>query len=104
MDKGLERTLELDARLVEVAGKVKVLSSLAWSEDDAERFLESWRKGKPKLPSPKVELPRTNGAVDELTAIAKAADGSDPLGYYVGQTARSYAMAGRMLAAQGTKA
>ena len=97
MGKGLERTLELDARLVEVAGKVKVLSSLAWDEAECARFLEGWRKGKPKLPAPELAPTKVGTAVEELTAIALACDFEDPLSAYVGRTARSYAMAAPML-------
>lgn len=103
MGKGLERTLELDARLVEVAGKVKVLSTLAWDEAECERFLEGWRRGKPRLPAPEVQPVKVGAAVEELTAIASACDFDDPLAAYIGRTARSYAMAARMLAAQGTR-
>lgn len=102
MGQGLDALLDLDAKLVEAAQRVKVLSSLEWPDGEADKFLAGWRKGKAKLPSVAPQKADHGDAVAELTALAKKADGDDPLARYVARTARSYAMAGRMLMAAGT--
>src|SRR5947208_490291 len=59
MDPDIERALGLDARLVEAAKQVKVLSTLEWPDDQGAKFLAAWRRKKPKLPDvrpPKVTL------------------------------------------------
>lgn len=101
-DVVVKRALELDARLVETAQKVKVLSSLAWPEAEATRFLAAWRKGKPRLPDVPPPTRELGGAVREFEAIAAECDRDDPLHRFIQRTARSYGMAARMLEATGT--
>lgn len=102
-DPVLARALDLDARLVEAAQKVKVLSTLAWPEAEATKFLAGWKRGKPKLPE--VEQPKRSltDAVRAFDAIAADCDAGDPLHRFLQRTARSYAMAARMLDCTGTR-
>jgi hypothetical protein len=48
----LQQIAAADARLVEAAKDVKVLSYLAWPARLAEEFLAHWRAGDPRLPEP----------------------------------------------------
>src|SRR5687768_9547096 len=104
MDPVLERALRLDARLVDAARQVKVLSTLAWPEDQATRFLSAWRRRRPRLPDPREARPPLHEVVAEFDAIAAACDPDDPLHRFLQRTARSYSMAARMLASAGTRA
>src|SRR5262249_27898806 len=103
VDAVLTKALELDARLVEAAKNVKVLSSLAWPESEATKFLGSWKKGKPKLPDPSMPKVKLGDVVKEFDGIAKDCDAGDPLHTFLQRTARSYSIAARMLARSGTK-
>lgn len=102
MDPVLTKALQLDARLVDAARSVKVLSSLAWPEAEATKFLAGWRKGKAKLPDPSLPKARLGEVVKEFEAIAAQADAQDPLHRFLQRTARSYALAARMLGRVGT--
>jgi uncharacterized protein (TIGR02421 family) len=103
VDPVLTKALQLDARLVEAAKSVKVLSSLAWPDAEATRFLSGWRKGKAKLPDPATPKVKLGDAIKEFEAIAAQADADDPLHRFLQRTARSYAIAARMLGRAGTK-
>ena len=95
---------ELDAALPGLARKIRVLDALAWPDGVEETFLANWRAGRAQLP--KVELqPRDHSA--DITALESFIDHCDeahPAGNYLAMTARSYATAGRMLGAIGTRA
>ena len=93
---------EWDARLVDAARPIKVLSSLGWSVQVCELFLASWARGKPELPSisyPKIDYAERRHA---LMDIVRNCDKSHPLGRYIVQTASSYVVAARMLESIGT--
>lgn len=94
--------LALDARLVEVARSIKVLTHLGWPPQARERFLETWKAGRPELPQPCYEVPDSRDAVAELERIAAACPTGHALGEYVRRTAESYITAAGGLAAVGT--
>lgn len=77
---------------------------LTWPEGAVQGFLESWRRGEPKLPD--VEVPRISlrDEREALEQIIDDADASDPLERFVADTAHSYAIATQMLEAMGTPA
>ncbi|WPN49364.1 flavohemoglobin expression-modulating QEGLA motif protein [Pseudomonas sp. P8_241] len=95
---------ELDAALPRLACKIRVLDALAWPDGVEEDFLEHWRGGKARLP--RVELPPRDHSADiaALETFAGRCDQQHPAGHHLAVTARSYAMAGRMLGAIGTPA
>lgn len=102
MDTTLERFAELDARLVEAAKDVKVLSLLAWPAAAGPEFLASWHAGDPRLPRVeprKVGFARNTRA---LEAIMTECDRGHPVGRYLYRTARSYVVAAAMMEAAGT--
>lgn len=97
-----ERATELDRRLVAAARRVKVLSSLTWGEEVVHAFLRGWRSGEPRLPEPAPVARSLSETVAELESVVREADSSDPLQRFVADTARSYALAARMLEASGS--
>lgn len=103
-DAVLIRLAALDARLVEAAKRIKVLSSLAWPAHLLPRFLESWNKGAAELPPIKqVGKPYTTEQ-QELRSIMRECDQSHPIGAYIFRTADSYCLAATMLECMGTAA
>lgn len=98
-----EHTRRLDAALCAIGPRIKVLSRLAWPERPIEEFLESWRRGEPRIPE--VEYPKEpffETARIELQRIRDEADASDPIEAYIKRTAHSYALAAQLLDAVGT--
>jgi uncharacterized protein (TIGR02421 family) len=93
---------ELDNALVQASKKIKVLNALAWPADAEEKFLSSWKKGKPELPTVKLAVPEVQANIDALNAIATQCDVQHPVEKFLAETARSYADAGRMLQNIGT--
>lgn len=94
----------LDRRLCDVAKGIRVLGMLTWPEGAVQSFLESWRRGDPRLPE--VELPPVDLRAEReaLDRIIDEADASDPMERFVADTAYSYALAAQMLEARGTPA
>jgi uncharacterized protein (TIGR02421 family) len=98
-----EKKIEkLDAGLVKASKKIKVLNALAWPADAEEKFLDSWRKGKPRLPEINLPIPNVEANVALLDSIAGQCDTQHPVGKFLAETAESYANAGRMLQNIGT--
>ena len=93
---------ELDDRLIKAAKKVKVLSTLSWPVDAGEKFLDSWRNGKPALPRVSIKPPDIAANLQDLDDIAGMCCQDDPVEKFLYETARSYANAGRMLVNVGT--
>ena len=83
---------------------MRVLSTLTWDEHVVNRFLETWRKGRPEVPEVAYQGIDLAGARQELRAVAGAADEAEPLQAFIARTARSYLAAARMLEAIGDEA
>jgi uncharacterized protein (TIGR02421 family) len=98
----LQQIAAADARLVEAAKDVKVLSYLAWPARLAEEFLAGWRAGDPRLPAAPREPHRFDHNIDELRAVMDECDVGEPIGRYLLRTARSYVTAARMVERIGT--
>ncbi len=98
----LQEIAAADARLVDAAKDVKVLSHLAWPARLADEFLARWQAGDPRLP----EVPRPRFQFDhniaELRAVMDECDVDEPIGRYLLRTARSYVTAARMVERIGT--
>jgi uncharacterized protein (TIGR02421 family) len=104
LPREIVRFIEQDAKLVEAARHIKVLSALGWPAETAEEFLRGYEQGNPKLPVvtyPKVDLSSQRKA---LADIARMCDPAHPIGRYLNQTANSYIAGARMLESVGTKA
>lgn len=94
----------LDARLVAAVRGLRLLGLTSWPASLQQPFLASVERGQPRLPV--VDYPKHDfGDVRrELDAIATAADATHPLGLYVGESARSWAIAAELLESLGTPA
>lgn len=88
---------KLDSELIESSKKIKVLSALAWPADSENKFLEAWRKKNPVLPAIALHRPVLSRQIAALDSIASACDLSEPVEKFIGESAWSYATAGRML-------
>ncbi|HEY8380348.1 MAG TPA: tyrosine/phenylalanine carboxypeptidase domain-containing protein [Nannocystis sp.] len=104
MPESLARFAELDARLVDAARDIKILSNLEWPRRVGAEFLARWHAGDPQLP--KVEVPRVKYAAQRkaLAAIMRQCDRDHPVGRFLLRTAQSYALAAAMMEAAGTPA
>ena len=89
---------DLDARLVNVAKGIKVLTNLTWPERLCGEFLAGYQKGSPKLPEIEYRPVDYSENLRELKAILAECDRSHPVGNYIYQTAESYRLAATMLA------
>lgn len=97
MNDDLAYFAKLDEELVDCAKHIKVLSSLAWSETDGQKFLASWSAGQPEIPQPVYKKHSYPEHVQKLNQIAEAAGTDHPVGRYISRTAHSYIRAARML-------
>lgn len=95
---------ELDARLVEAAKHIKVLSAMAWPPELLSQFLDSWQKGNPALPAITHKGKSFSSPQTALRQIMRECDQSHPLGAYLFRTADSYCLAATMLECMGTAA
>lgn len=102
MDRDLATFADIDARLVEIAKDIKILSALAWPPSAADEFLAGWNAGDPRLPV--IEGPRINNdpILRELDALMAECDRDHPVGRFLHRSARSYHTAAAMIAAIGT--
>jgi uncharacterized protein (TIGR02421 family) len=99
----LKRLKVLDRELRTAARRINVLKHLRWPPGLQEQFLSNWRAGNPELPRVELEAPSYTGEIAALLDLMERCDLSDPLGALLYRTARSYAIAGRMLEGIGTK-
>jgi uncharacterized protein (TIGR02421 family) len=86
-----------DQAIVEVGKKIRVLNAIAWPAAMEERFLESWRAGKPRLPQPPLAPRPHPQEIAALDAVMEGLDRSHPIGNWLYKSAWSYRVAARML-------
>ncbi len=92
----------LDARMVDAVRGIRVLTLVSWPANVQQRFLDGHARGLDALPEviyPALDFSQTRR---ELDAIAALADGDHPLGIYLLESTRSWAIAAQMLEALGT--
>ncbi|MBX7144569.1 MAG: flavohemoglobin expression-modulating QEGLA motif protein [Oligoflexia bacterium] len=104
INQQLQKLVSLDARLVEAAKSIKVLSNLAWPPDLAQKFLDSWNKGNPILPEVSYTGKNYSSTTGALKEIMRDCDQHHPIGNYIFKTAESYCIAAAMLECLGTAA
>ncbi|KAF1712543.1 flavohemoglobin expression-modulating QEGLA motif protein [Pseudoxanthomonas kalamensis DSM 18571] len=101
-DMDIARHAVLDARLVQAVRGIRLLGLSSWPAGQQEPFLESVRRGQPRLPV--IEYPHHDfgDARRELGEIATAADPAHPLGNYLQESVRSWDLAARLLESLGS--
>ena len=101
-DPALASLCELDAELVAIGRKIRVLKAIEWPVELEERFLGSWRLGVPELPSPATVPVRLDAEIAGLEALMARIDRGHPIGRWLYKTTWSYLVAAHMLANIGT--
>ena len=94
----------LDARMVRAVRGIKLLNLASWPAAMQAPFLASVARGQPALRV--IEYPKLDFSDEcrELDAIAAEADPAHPLGCYLIESTRSWALAAQLLEALGTPA
>ncbi len=99
----LQLLVELEQEIVSATRGLRILAALAWPRTTLDRFLASWRAGKPRLPEMSVQLPPDLAAMAEVMQhVMQRTPREHPVGELLWRTAWSYLTAGRMLLAAGT--
>jgi len=94
----------LDARMVRAARGIRLLNMVSWPASEQHAFLDGFSRGEMRLPRhayPKYDF---SEARRELETIAAEADEQHPLGHYICDSARSWAIAAELLENLGTPA
>jgi len=94
----------LDARMVKAARGIRLLSLASWPATVQAPFLESFARGQPQLPQIEYAKLEFGDERRELEAIGEQADPAHPLGRYLIESTRSWAVAAQLLEALGTPA
>ena len=92
----------LDARMVRAVRGIRLLNMVSWAASEQQKFLDSYKRGDCTLPRheyPKYDFTEVRR---ELAIVEKEADRDHPLGHYVCDSARSWAIAAEMLENLGT--
>jgi len=94
----------LDARMVKAVRGIKLLNQISWPASVQQQFLAELAQGRTTMPHvdyPKYDFTDTRR---ELDVIIAEADFDTPLGRYLIESARSWAIAAELLEALGTPA
>jgi uncharacterized protein (TIGR02421 family) len=94
----------LDARMVQAARGIKLLTLASWPADAEARFLAEHARGAATLPRIDYARQDFGDARRELDAVAREADPDHPLGAYLADSARSWATAAQLAESLGTGA
>ncbi|MHB8912645.1 MAG: flavohemoglobin expression-modulating QEGLA motif protein [Lysobacter sp.] len=94
----------LDARMVQAARGIKLLTLASWPAGLEVQFLADYARGTATLP--RIVYPRQDfsAARRELAAVAAAADEQHPLGQYLVESVRSWSIAAELAEVLGTPA
>ncbi|AWV08639.1 flavohemoglobin expression-modulating QEGLA motif protein [Marilutibacter maris] len=103
-DLAIAHHAALDARMVQAARGIRLLTLTSWPAGQEQRFLEEHATG--RLALPRIEYPRHDFAEvrAELEAVAAEADPDHPLGQYLRESAHSWGIAAQLLESLGTPA
>ncbi|HWS78421.1 MAG TPA: flavohemoglobin expression-modulating QEGLA motif protein, partial [Thermomonas sp.] len=92
----------LDARMAKAARAIRLLSLVSWAASEQQTFLAAYARGVAKLPAHQYPKHDFSEARREFEAIIAAADPAHPLGIYLVESARSWAVAAELLENLGT--
>ena len=90
-----------DRELVSVAKGIKILSLVAWPPRMATDFIDGWKKGRPKIPSPP---DIAQGFEEQIPVLERLAHplADHPVAHYLAKTADSYLLSAKLLNNAGT--
>jgi uncharacterized protein (TIGR02421 family) len=92
----------LDARMAKAARAIRLLSLVSWPASEQQVFLANYARGAARLPAHEYPKHDFSDARREFEAIGAAADPAHPLGIYLIESARSWAVAAELLEHLGT--
>ena len=87
----------LDARMAKAARAIRLLSLVSWPAGEQQAFLADFARGQARLPAHQYPKHDFSDERREFDAIAAAADPAHPLGVYLIESARSWAVAAELL-------
>jgi uncharacterized protein (TIGR02421 family) len=100
--KQLDEVVQLDRLIVRAAAPIKVLGRLAWPNHLEDDFLKHYQAGNPQLPQVTLDRPDHARDIERLESLMALCDRGHPVGNFLFRTARSFAMAARMIQGMGT--
>ena len=103
-DPTLPDLLDVDAAIVRIGRKIRVLDAIAWPAALEDRFLAGYRANRMELPHPQLQPQDLDTEIAELAILSKRLDRGHPLGNWLYKTAWSYRVAAHMLRGIGTPA
>ena len=92
----------LDARMAKAARAIRLLSLVSWPASEQQSFFADLDRGNARLPAHQYPRHDFSEARHEFEAIIDAADPAHPLGIYLIESARSWAVAAELLENLGT--
>jgi uncharacterized protein (TIGR02421 family) len=92
----------LDARMAKAARAIRLLSLVSWPASEQHSFFADLDRGNARLPAHQYPRHDFSEARREFEAIIEAADPAHPLGIYLIESARSWAVAAELLENLGT--
>lgn len=101
-DPALVTLFGQDRELVKLGGRIRVLKAIDWPLELEQRFLASWRVGRPELPAPPTQPQHLEAEIEALDALMARIDRGHPLGLWLYKTAWSFRVAAEMLDSIGT--
>jgi uncharacterized protein (TIGR02421 family) len=99
----IQKIQRIDSTIYDSAKKFQILKHLNWPPEEEVKFLSAWRRGNPTLPALKLQTPDMDSQILDLDKLVDECTQEDPVEKFLAETALSYANAGRMLKAVGTK-
>ena len=100
-ERQLQHLLDCDQRLATLGRRIRVLKVIGWPPALEDRFLASWRAGRPELPQPATHPQALDEEIAGLEELMGVLDRGHPLGDWLYKSAWSYHVAARMLAHVG---
>ena len=97
MSDAIAHHAALDARMAKAARAIRLLSLVSWPAGEQQAFLADFARGQARLPAHQYPKHDFSDERREFDAIAAAADPAHPLGVYLIESARSWAVAAELL-------
>ena len=101
-DPAIAHHAALDARMAKAARAIRLLSLVSWPASEQQSFFADLDRGNARLPAHQYPRHDFSDARREFEAIIAAADPAHPLGIYLIESARSWAVAAELLENLGT--